>query len=257
MNTLSSFSPTEKKELFCENKELCYLDLSFNQIRSLDNFPACNLGKLRELYLIRNKIKVIEGLIGLEDKLELLELGDNRIRIIKDVSHLGRLKSLWLGRNKIMKMEGFEGLRELKVLSLQSNRIIKIEGLERLENLEELYLSHNGIVKIEGLCSLGNLKILDLGKNRIERLEGLEGVKELEELWINDNLLESFEELGKCFKGMNKFKTIYLEGNPLAKGDDYQKRALQVLPEGLIQLDAPLVESIKSKLEQGATGRVL
>ncbi len=57
---------------------LRYLDLSFNNIRILENLD--NLQSLQQLYLINNKISVINSLEKLSS-LNLLELGANRIRV--------------------------------------------------------------------------------------------------------------------------------------------------------------------------------
>lgn len=57
-----------------------YLDLSFNNIRKIDQLEGCV--KLKELFFVHNKItNVGEGLKSLVH-LQLLELGANRIRVI-------------------------------------------------------------------------------------------------------------------------------------------------------------------------------
>ena len=59
-------------------KELTSLDLSFNRVKHIRNLDC--LTKLRELYLVQNKISKIEGLEHLQS-LTCLELGANRIRV--------------------------------------------------------------------------------------------------------------------------------------------------------------------------------
>lgn len=65
---------------FPDAKALEVLDLSFNSIKSLSSFPDTTvLPALRELYLIRNKVSRVRGLRLAA--LQLLELGDNRLRV--------------------------------------------------------------------------------------------------------------------------------------------------------------------------------
>lgn len=54
------------------------LDLSYNRIRKIEGLSAlCNL---KRIYFVHNKIEKIDGLESLT-KLEVLELGDNRIKV--------------------------------------------------------------------------------------------------------------------------------------------------------------------------------
>lgn len=67
-------------EAFPNAAALQVLDLSFNSIKSLSAFPDTTvLPSLRELYLIRNKVSRARGLRLAA--LQLLELGDNRLRV--------------------------------------------------------------------------------------------------------------------------------------------------------------------------------
>lgn len=64
-----------------------------------------------------DRIEWIEGLDKLLN-LELLELGDNKIKAIKKLSQLKNLRELYLGKNKIEQIEGISELANLKILSL-------------------------------------------------------------------------------------------------------------------------------------------
>lgn len=245
MNAVTEISPNE----FAQNPKLERLDLSFNQLRSLDNFPSSNLQNLEELYLIGNKIRKITALHPMP-KLTMLELGDNRVREIENLQGLTTLQSLWLGRNKITEIRNLDALTDLRKLSLQSNRITAIQCLSGLARLEELYLSHNGLKSMRGVEQLKNLQLLDLGSNEIDRIEGVETLLQLKEFWFNDNKLPSLDGL-QVFRDVGVVETVYLEGNPVARNEDYQRSALSILPDSLEQLDAMLVVDIRKQLEQG------
>ena len=60
------------------NPFFSYLDLSFNEIRRIENLET--LINLRELYLVSNKVTQIENL-GSLTALTTLELGCNRLRV--------------------------------------------------------------------------------------------------------------------------------------------------------------------------------
>ena len=77
---------------------------------------------------LKNPLKInvlrIENLDKLTG-LEMLELGDNKIRKVENLDTLANLTELYLGKNKISKIENLEKLKKLKILSIQANRFNK------------------------------------------------------------------------------------------------------------------------------------
>lgn len=230
------------------------LDLSFNDLRDMDKVPVGSLGNVEELFLISNKIKAIRNLHSMP-KLTFLELGDNRIRAMENLDAVPSVTSLWLGRNKIERIQGVDNFPCLQILSLQSNRITRIEAIAHLTTLTELYLSHNGIERIEGVSSLTNLSVLDVSANAIARVEGIAALVNLTEFWANDNAITDLDEVGAELAGAAGLQTVYLEGNPCARADDYQERALAVLPQALTQLDALPVPHVRRLIEKRAADK--
>eukprot|EP00009_Paramoeba_aestuarina_P009841 CAMPEP_0201536932 /NCGR_PEP_ID=MMETSP0161_2-20130828/63352_1 /ASSEMBLY_ACC=CAM_ASM_000251 /TAXON_ID=180227 /ORGANISM="Neoparamoeba aestuarina, Strain SoJaBio B1-5/56/2" /LENGTH=354 /DNA_ID=CAMNT_0047942947 /DNA_START=187 /DNA_END=1251 /DNA_ORIENTATION=+ len=229
---------------------LKYLDLSFNQIRSLGEEPFAKLPKLRELYLVQNKIKEIGAgsLDCLAGTLVTLEMGANRLKKIENLEKLINLRHLWLGKNKISEIENLNALTNLRVLSFQRNRITKIsEGLKHLTKLEELYLSENGIEEVENLSELKNLKILDIGRNRLTKVDHIAALTSLNELWLNNNQIETVVDL-ECVKSLTKLNTLYVEFNPLSKDTQHRKKLVDFCPT-LEQIDASLVISDSQRRE--------
>ena len=78
---------------------------------------------LERLYLVSNKISKIENL-DCCPKLNMLELGDNKIRKVRYISFVELMRS-------------YSILPSVKALSLS---IVKVENLENLTHLTELYL---------------------------------------------------------------------------------------------------------------------
>eukprot|EP00656_Telonema_subtile_P055818 TRINITY_DN8762_c0_g1_i1.p1 TRINITY_DN8762_c0_g1~~TRINITY_DN8762_c0_g1_i1.p1 ORF type:complete len:209 (-),score=47.57 TRINITY_DN8762_c0_g1_i1:145-771(-) len=189
------------------------------------------LTELKELYLVKNKVSVIgEELTGMT-QLRLLELGDNRIRAIENLSSCQALDSLWLAKNKISCLQGLGSLSNLRVLSMQCNRLTKIEGLEGLTGLQELYLSNNGITVMEGLSSLGQLRTLDLAANRICSLGDMSQLVQLEDFWFNGNPWKELKEL-EGLGGLTQLTTVYFYDTPAqgGAGTTYQTRVQAMIP---------------------------
>jgi len=219
-----------------EFPNLRWLDLSFNAIRKITNLETCS-PKLKDLFLINNKIRKIEN-VNMLTNLDQIEFGGNRIRKIENLEGLNITK-LWLGKNKIRRLEGVSSLQNLRILSLQSNRIEVIEGLDGLTSLEELYLGQNGIKRISGLENTVNITTLDISGNQITKLENLESLKKLESLWLNDNQIDTWDGLN-CITS-NKLETLYLERNPIQSSQNYRQRIVHAFPT-LIQLDAQTLQ---------------
>ncbi|KAK9919072.1 hypothetical protein WJX75_009137 [Coccomyxa subellipsoidea] len=146
------------------------LELSYNQIQSLQPLQSLGSTGLTDLYVANNAIQKIEAVHQFTN-LRLLELGSNKIRNITGLEGLTNLQELWLGRNRIAEINGLDSLMALRILSLQSNRLTSMAGLAHCSLLEELYLSHNGIQCLQGLESLPKLRVLDVSSNQLEQLD--------------------------------------------------------------------------------------
>uniref|UniRef100_A0A7S1MTT3 Protein phosphatase 1 regulatory subunit 7 n=1 Tax=Neobodo designis TaxID=312471 RepID=A0A7S1MTT3_NEODS len=240
----------------CAYRCLRKLDLSYNQISSIAGLD--DLGPtLEELYLVENKIKVVQGLSKLTS-LKLLELGGNQIRsVASGLEALVNLEQLWLGKNKIDTIgPGFVTLRKLKRLSLQANRLTSIPvgsfPAGAHPQLTELYLSENGLTEIANVEALSALTLLDVSFNPIASLflnrghdtadkdEGLDvpqtvltpiNFPELEEFWLTDGKIENWNEIKAVFEPFaSTLRTIYLERNPIERDKRYRNKVLLALP---------------------------
>ncbi|KAI9318557.1 P-loop containing nucleoside triphosphate hydrolase protein, partial [Dichotomocladium elegans] len=198
----------------------------------ISNVPALNLQRftrLERLCLRQNLILDIRGFEGLS--LTELDLYDNKISHIRNLSHLTTLTYLDLSFNKIKHIGHLEELVNLTDLFLVSNRISKIENLDTLVNLDnlelganrvienldklvhltKLWLGKNKITRLQNLSPLRNLRILSIQSNRITKIEGLEELLNLEELYLSHNAIEKLEGLEHNLK----LKTIDVAANKL------------------------------------------
>lgn len=191
-------------------------------------------------------------------KLEILDLGDNRIRKIEGLDTLASLSEFYCAKNKLTKIEGLDNLSSLYLLALQANFIDKIEGLDHLSSLTELYLQQNQISAIEGLESLPDLLTLDVAYNNLTSLQQLPPL--LEELWLNMNQLADPENILGHLKALKHLKTVYLSDNPVIKAlpttDKYHLYLKEQVPS-LEQIDGFMVQQLfrmKQKATEGVEG---
>ncbi|KAL3432978.1 hypothetical protein BDV09DRAFT_187012 [Aspergillus tetrazonus] len=170
-----------------EDKDVERLCLRQNQISRIE-LPSSLGETLQELDLYDNLISHLKGLDDFHN-LTSLDLSFNKLKHIKNISHLVKLKDLYFVQNKISKIEGLEGLTKIKNLELGANRIREIENLETLSALEELWLGKNKITEMKNLDALTNLRILSIQSNRLTSLKGLSSLKNLEELYVSHNAI--------------------------------------------------------------------
>ncbi|TIC06944.1 L domain-like protein [Wallemia mellicola] len=189
-------------ELTFEDKEINKLYLRQNNLelsKSLD----IEGNKLEEIDLYDNKIS--------DDNL-ILDLSFNLIRSIKNLEKLP-LKELYLVQNKIVDISNLN-IPTLELLELGGNRIRTIQNLDYLSNLRELWLGKNKITEIANMDNLSNLRILSLQANRISDITGLDGLTNLEELYLSHNNLSSLQGLDNLTQlntldiAHNKIETI-------------------------------------------------
>lgn len=243
---------------------LTKLDLSYNQLQKIHGLEV--LGPtLKELYLVENKIKVVEGLDSLVN-LEVLELGGNRIREIgTGLESLTKLRQLWLGKNKIGEIgTALQKLSSVELISLQANRIIEISAENFKEgcnpHLAELYLSENGISVVQNL-PIHSLKLIDFSFNPIATINdsviNAVNMPLLGEFWLTDGKIDKWDEVKKfeCFS--KTLRTIYVERNPIEQDKRYRDKVYMFLPF-VTQIDSwPVVNKENLEADRSIQRRVV
>ncbi|OAQ73442.1 protein phosphatase 1 regulatory subunit SDS22 [Pochonia chlamydosporia 170] len=175
-------------ERFKNVVRICLRQNSIQEIEGLAPLAAT----LKDLDLYDNLISHMRGMDELKN-LTSLDLSFNKIKHIKNISHMTGLKDLFLVANKIGRIEGLDTFQKLTSLELGSNRIREMRNLDNLKNLEELWVAKNKITELTGLGGLSSLRLLSIQSNRIRHLSPLKEVPQLEELYIAHNALESLE----------------------------------------------------------------
>ncbi|MDP4268244.1 MAG: leucine-rich repeat domain-containing protein, partial [Bacteroidota bacterium] len=136
---------------------------------AVDNSP--DTVKFKDMYLkilIRQKINKPVGKILKSDvaKITELNLANQGLTTINDLSNFPNLTTLYLENNKISDLTPLTGLKKLTKLKLSKNNISKIAPLAGLTKLTSLYLDNNQISDLSVLSKLTALKCLYLKNNK-------------------------------------------------------------------------------------------
>lgn len=217
-NSISRLHADDFKGLF----KLQKIDLSNNEITTIDENTFANLPALKELKINSNKLKEIPILKG-NPILNRLELTHNYIQSINStaIADLRQLDLLDLAYNDIMDIYvgTFPANLTLTKLFLRNNKIYLLEEgcFDNLTSLESLKLNKNRISKLQKdlFTKMTSLKTLDLSKNHLNVLEGLsfKGLTSLQVLRLRRNAIRLLS--AGVFFGLDSLQTLHLDENNL------------------------------------------
>lgn len=226
-NSLSNEINILPSTIFNYNRKLEFLDLSNNQIDSIENGVFRNLS-FTNINLSKNKLKEL-GQSTFEDlsNLKYLDLSNNQIAKIENevFDGLPKLKTLILSKNKLssFKSELFTTRTEVERLDLCSNEINYLypNSLYIHRKLKFLSLCQNNLNYFpnEIVNSISTLEELDLSSNRLKSLdtENFSNLSKLKILKLNDNQLSSIGE--NVFHNLISLSKLDLSSNVLTDLD--------------------------------------
>ncbi|XP_017539538.1 leucine-rich repeat-containing G-protein coupled receptor 6 isoform X2 [Pygocentrus nattereri] len=233
-----------------------YLDLSMNNISSIQPNTFQNLPFLTELRLSGNQLRTISGsaLHGLKN-LKVLMLQNNQLERLDsaDPWDLPNLLSLRLDANLIVEVPAqmFSGMRSLRHLWLDDNALMEVpvSALSELSALQAMTLALNRITHIPDYAfrNLSNLVVLHLHNNQIFSLgqNSFEGLRSLETLELNFNALQEFpvairalaklQELGFHNNNIRAIPERAFVGNPLLQTIHFYENPIQFVGRSAFQ----------------------
>jgi internalin A len=170
-----------------EALNLLNLDASQNYQKALVRIMDAKDNNKTELDLSDLLLSEIPKEVEKLNKLEILNLRNNKITYFPFISKLKNLKSLNLRDNQINDISFLKGANNLTSLDLRGNQIFDISCLEGLTNLESLNLNNNQIKDASFLRGLKNLTLLYLSDNQINDVLFLENLNNLTSLNIQNN----------------------------------------------------------------------
>ncbi|XP_057654506.1 toll-like receptor 7 [Diorhabda carinulata] len=240
----------------CSNSELQNLDLSFNDLRIINEETGFSrLRRLQHLYLQNNNITELSGesLAGVVS-LKILNLNNNKIGTLSEGLFAGtpELKEIHIQNNLLYSLAKgiFHRLEQLLVLNLSGNQLtsnhIDAGTFTGLIRLIILNLSHNALTRIDGrtfkdlfflqildlrnnsigfiednaFLPLYNLHTLNLAENRLNTigLQLFNGLFVLSKLTLNNNLIVSIDS--SAFLNCSALKELDLSSNALSEVPD-------------------------------------
>ena len=176
---------------------------------------------------------------AMQDRKETLKAEKAAVEAARNVN-LEELQKLRLSYRDICEIDNLEGLCALSYLSLDNNKIPEIVNIDHLVNLTWLDLSFNKIKEISGLETLIQLKDLTLFNNEITEIKGLSTLTNLHCLSLGNNKISALAEIAKL-REYTTLKSLSLEGNPVARMDEYRGFTLAHL-ESIEFFDYTLVD---------------
>ncbi|XP_065296671.2 protein toll-like [Dermacentor albipictus] len=222
--------------------KLWFLDLSFNEIETIDEEYLYGLPKLRYVALWRNNIHKLPPNLFLKTRLlKKVELQVNRISSVEGVfNDLPQLEVLLLTQNNISDTDSISRSTFpcLKELALGQNRINVISKFSsRNSGIRRVILSNNAVTDIMpgAFKLLGKLTKLDLKNNSISFLNdsyfahdsilehidfSMNKVTTLSNVFNRTRMIKvmklSFNQIldiSVAFIGLTKLRELYLKGN--------------------------------------------
>jgi hypothetical protein len=158
---------------------------------------------------------------------ELIEVDDERLRRMKNISHLElfddfmrhtitnagletlvNLKTLIIISNCVITDEGLKKLTGLTHLSFTSLCLITDEGVKGLTNLRTLRMSTSSSLSKEGIKNLTNLTCLRTGTNKLIDDESIAKLYNLRELDLDDNS----HVTGECITSLTALEKLIVAG---------------------------------------------
>ncbi|XP_077087989.1 centriolin isoform X2 [Siphateles boraxobius] len=151
---------------------------------------------------------------------------DKQFRYIENLDKCERLQVLNLSNNRIEKIAKLEKLRQLRELHLSSNCIQKIEGLEHMTNLQVLNLAFNNIEHLPVWMAkkLRSLQTINLHSNKIfslHEMAKLKPLKNLTNLTLAENPISSLPHY-HLFLIFHLRSLEILDGQPISPQDREQ-----------------------------------
>lgn len=184
-------------------RNLQYLDISRNQLDSVSQLEC--LVHLRELKADDNAITDISGIMNMDglvklsvsgnkiekvdferarwEKLETINLSNNRIRSIKDLHRLKSVNSIILDKNQLTELEPRSAMTSVRTLRFSDNKISELD-LSLFPKVRTLFADGNALPSLSRSRSGGNrIENLSLRNQRVQRFvltsEDLQCVKRL------------------------------------------------------------------------------
>jgi len=208
---ISSIKSSLAKEII--NEQLKYYILDYNNDKYITKMA------LEEVYSLDLKGKNLtsEDLEGLSifSNVSIIDLSDNNITNVDELSKLIRLTSLNLNNNNVKDVSVLKDLVNLNVIKLSGND--GVTGYQYLEYLNELDLSNTNLVVLEDITNNDYLYNLNLSNNTQLDFESLKLPDGIAELSLDNTNFSNVD-----LSNLNELYSLSLKNNNLKNLDALQ-----------------------------------
>ncbi|KAK4046693.1 Protein nud1 [Microbotryomycetes sp. JL201] len=136
----------------------------------------------------------IAFLTGVPPTLRTLLIASNRLTSITSFGHLQNLERIDLSDNQLDTLHQLSCLRHLRELKADRNCITDLTGLCELDGLVRLSLAGNMISNVNfSSCKWSRLELLNLNRNKINSIDGIESLQALSLLNLDHNEVTTIE----------------------------------------------------------------
>ena len=211
-------------------KGLEQLSLNYNIIREIPAGTFKDLKNLQILSLYGNQIAEIneDTFMGIDETIEMLDLGLNIISDIKPISY-PNLRNLNLEKNMIRNVTGvLNSVKNLQLLNLGENKIEEIgrETFKGMINLVVINLNKNKIRYLEpGVFENQYMVTVNLSGNMLEEIQtrSFSSLLDLHEVDLSNNRITRIKN--GAFDNIPNLRKLHLQRNQLStyKGDIYTR----------------------------------
>jgi len=140
------------------------------------------------------------------------------------------VRSLNISMNSILKVP--EGVfKNIIVLNVSMNRLKSLNGLEECSRLQFLNASQNQIATDFTIGPLQKLKELYLSQNLLSTIKEIANLRQLRTLDLSYNKFKELDKLVEPISRMHQLKILDLQGNLVAKSQDFHERAFKLFPQ--------------------------
>lgn len=205
----------------CNIKELLYLDLGKNSLRTLPD-SLVNCTHLKELYLNDNSFIDFPSVIVRMPQVTIIDISNNMIKVVPNNFMNRQLVSFYMSNNRLTSFPSLAGQKNMYYLDLSGNKITYMPELPQNGKLVILDISYNQLTSIPSeLSKFSDLENLYFDHNHISSLPLLDRLTQLQQLYAGDNQLTALSSLGT----LTKLEILDIRNNKLSS-----------LPEGLEHL---------------------
>jgi len=181
-----------------------------------------------------------EGAFWIGSTLESADLSCNQIRIVRNLDWHRNLRYLNLSNNFIEEVHDLSSLVWLEELNLDSNNIYEMPYLGSLQRLSSLGVDNNHLVHLGFALKIPELRRISCSNNKIGNIAGLKNCLKLQVVDARGNNIQNFRAI-QHLANLKSLETLWLESNPIHEQhkDDisiYRRRIIYRLQQ-LAKLD--------------------